>query len=564
MFNPVNAATDDIKRAVMEALGRAVGDGSLPCEPIPEFSVERPADRSHGDFACNVAMASAKAFRLPPRKIAEIILERLELSGTCFERAEAAGPGFLNFFLSPSWYSRVLKAVSREGAGYGSSGAGRGKKVMVEFVSANPTGPMHMGNARGGALGDCLASILEKAGYAATREFYINDAGNQIDLFAESLEARYLQIFRGEEAVPFPEDGYHGDDIRELAQAFSEKYGDSFLNKGEEERKNALAAFGLERNIKKLRDDLEKYRIIYDVWFKESVLHSDGELEDTIGLLKKSGHTYEKDGALWYRATSFGSEKDEVLVRSNGAPTYFAADIAYHRNKFQIRGFDRVIDIWGADHHGHVSRLKGALDAIGLDGSKLDVILMQLVRLTRGGEIVRMSKRTGKAISLDDLLDEIPVDAARFFFNLREANSHLEFDLDLAVEQSSKNPVYYVQYAHARICSILKNLAAEGISPRGVTPGELELLAAPEEKELIIHLGSLPAEIEEAARYYDPARITRYVIDLATLFHKFYNTHRVKGEAEPLLQARFNLCLCVRGVIRNVLGLLKIEAPEKM
>jgi arginyl-tRNA synthetase len=564
MLNLINAAVNEIHRVLVEATGRCVAENILSAVPIPAFSVEIPQDRTHGDFASNIAMISAKAFHMPPRKIAEAIISKIDLNGTCLSKVETAGPGFINFFVSQDWYTGVLKAIKNEGSEYGTSDLGAGKKVMVEFVSANPTGPMHMGNARGGALGDCLAAVLERAGYDVTREFYINDAGNQIEKFGNSLEARYLQLYKGEDAVEFPEDGYHGDDIRERAKEFAAINGDKYMNVSSEERKKALVAYSLEKNIKKLHDDLEKYRIKYDVWFRESTLHNDGEVKDTIELLKSKGYTYEKDGALFYTATKFGDEKDEVLVRSNGIPTYFAADIAYHRNKFAKRGFDRVINVWGADHHGHVARLKGAMDAIGLDGSKLDVVLMQLVRLTRDGEVVRMSKRTGKAISLDDLLDEVPVDAARFFFNLREANSHLEFDLKLAVEQSSRNPVYYVQYAHARICSILKNLAAQGIVPRECTHDELNLLTSPEEHELIRQLGSLPSEIESAAKEYDPARITRYVLDLASLFHKFYNAQRVKGEDEALMQARLNLCICTRDVIRNVLSMLKITAPETM
>lgn len=564
MQNLMHTATDEIRHVVMQALGRLAASGKLPAEPLPPFGVEVPADRAHGDFSANVAMVSARALKMPPRRIAEAILEELSLTGTYFTHAEVAGPGFLNFFLAPAWYTAILNAVQAEGEGYTRTALGGGKKIMVEYVSANPTGPMHMGNARGGALGDCLASVLEHAGYDVTREFYVNDAGNQIAKFAKSLEVRYFQIFKGEDAVPFPEDGYHGDDIRERAKEFAAQYGENYLNAPEDERRKALASFGIERNVKKLHDDLLKYRIEYDVWFRESVLHEDGELADAIALLKERGAAYEKDGALWYAATRFGAEKDEVLVRANGIPTYFAADIAYHRNKFEKRGFAKVVDVWGADHHGHVARLKGAMDAIGVGGGKLDVVLTQLVRLTRGGEVVRMSKRTGKAISLDDLLEEVPVDAARFFFNLREANSHLDFDLDLAVEQSSQNPVYYVQYAHARIWSILKNLAAENIHPRACTPEEFGLLSAGEERELIRHLGILPNEIDEAAKSYDPARITRYVLDLATKFHKFYNAHYVRGEEEPLMQARLNLCLCVRDVLKYVLDMLKITAPQTM
>jgi arginyl-tRNA synthetase len=560
----MNTAVNEIHRILLEAAGRCVAEELLSAEPIPAFSVEIPSDHSHGDFASNIAMISAKAFKLPPRKIAELIISKIDLNGTCLARAESAGPGFINFFLSQDWYTGVIRAIENEGEEYGTSDIGLGKRVMVEFVSANPTGPMHMGNARGGALGDCLAAVLERSGYDVTREFYINDAGNQVEKFGNSLEARYLQLYKGEDAVPFPEDGYHGDDIKERAKEFDAINGDKYLNTPSEERRAALVSYALEKNIEKLHDDLLKYRIEYDVWFRESVLHNDGELSETIEILKKNGCTYEKDGALWYAATKFGAEKDEVLIRANGIPTYFAADIAYHRNKFEKRAFNTVINVWGADHHGHVARLKGSMDAIGLDGSKLDVVLMQLVRLTRNGEAVRMSKRTGKAITLDNLLEEVPVDAARFFFNLREANSHLDFDLGLAVEQSSQNPVYYVQYAHARICSILKNLAADGITPRGCTHRELNLLSTDEEHELIRHLGALPAETEAAAKEYDPARMTRYVIELATLFHKFYNSRRVKGEDEALMQARLRLCICTRDCIRYVLDMLKISSPETM
>jgi arginyl-tRNA synthetase len=564
MLNLMEDARRGIKDAVMEALGRCVADGALPGEPIPAFTVEVPADRAHGDFATNVALISAKAFRMPPRKIAQAVIDRLELGDTPYERAEIAGPGFINFFLSQAWYASVIEAVIREGDEYGRTDYGNGEKVMVEYVSANPTGPMHMGNARGGALGDCLASVLDWAGYDVTREFYVNDAGNQIDKFGLSLEARYLAIYKGEENVAFPEDGYHGDDVKQRAAEFAEINGDKYVGTSAEERRKALIAYALEKNIEKLRTDLLRYRIKYDNWFRESTLHNDGELDDVIELLKSKGLTYEKDGALWYKATEFGDEKDEVLVRGNGVPTYFAADIAYHRNKFEKRGFARVIDVWGADHHGHVARLKGAMNAIGLDGSRLDVVLTQLVRLMRGGEVVRMSKRTGKAISLDDLLEEVPVDAARFFFNLREANSHLDFDLDLAVERSAQNPVYYVQYAHARIWSIIKNLRAEKIERRDCTPEEFERLDTPEEKELIRHLAELPDCIVDSAKAYDPARMTRYVFELAGKFHKFYNACYVRGEDEPLMQARLNLCYCVRDVINNVLGLLKITAPETM
>ena len=564
MTNPVSEARQTITSLIHAALEQAVASGGLPaCEQLPSFVVEIPADTTHGDFATNVAMVCARSFRCPPRKVAEVLCQNLQLEGSGFDRVEIAGPGFINFFLSSSWFTGVIQSVLREGDSYGRTDFGNHERVQVEFVSANPTGPMHMGNARGGALGDCLAAALDWAGYDVTREFYVNDAGNQIEKFGLSLEARYLQIFRGEDAVPFPEDGYHGDDIRQRAQEYADQYGDRLLEADSETRKSALIAFALPKNIEKLRTDLERYRIVYDVWFRESTLHH-GAIDEAIQKLTDRGMTYEKDGALWYKATENGGEKDEVLVRANGFPTYFAADIAYHYNKFAVRGFDRVINVWGADHHGHVARLKGAMDAIGLDGSKLDIVLMQLVRLLKDGQPYKMSKRTGKAVSLTDLIEEVPIDAARFLFNLREPNSTLDFDLDLAVEQSMQNPVYYVQYAHARICSLLKKLESEGITPRPCENAELCALNTPEQLELIRCLARFPQEIVEAAKNYDPARLTKYAIDVATLFHKYYTVCRVKGEAESLMQSRLNLCLATRQVIRNVLNLLKITAPESM
>lgn len=438
-----------------------------------------------------------------------------------------------------------------------------------------------MGNARGGALGDCLAAVMERAGYNVSREFYINDAGNQIEKFASSLDVRYRQLFVGEENAPLPEDCYQGLDIKELAEEFKEINGDKYMNTSEEERKKALVDFALPKNIAAMKATMAKYRIEYDKWFHESTLHESGEVMKTVELLKEKGLTYEKDGAVWYKNKEVSEKrllaegktqeeidrlelKDDVLIRANGNPTYFAADIAYHRNKLVTRGFDKAIDIWGADHHGHVARMKGALESIGIDPSRLDIILMQLVRLMKDGQVVRMSKRTGKSITLTDLLEEIPVDAVRFLFNMREAGSQMDFDLDLAVETSSQNPVYYCQYAHARICSILKKSAAQGTELRDVTDEELLLLSAPEERELIRHLAALTDEIVLSAKNYDPARITRYVIELATLFHKFYNSCRVTCEDESLMQARLFLCVCVRDTIRNILEMFRITVPESM
>ncbi len=580
----MSVIVSDVKKQLFDTVNKAVSElvksGELPDGEMREYKTEVPADRKNGDFSANVAMVNSKVWSMPPRKSAELIAEKLDLDGTYFEKVTVAGPGFMNFYLSDRYYSDILTDILKKGDAYGRSDFGRGEKVLVEFVSANPTGPMHMGNARGGALGDCLAAVLDYAGYNVSREFYINDAGNQIDKFGLSLDVRYKQHFLGEEAVELPEDSYHGDDIRVLAEEFASEYGDRYLSESEEVRRKALVDYALPKNIASMKAAMEKYRIIYDTWFNESILHNDGEVKDTIDEMTNRGLTYEKDGALWYKNIQVQTEilkaqgksdeeiekldlKDDVLVRANGNPTYFAADIAYHRNKIN-RGFTKNIDVWGADHHGHVARMKGALSALGLGGDKLDVVLMQLVRLTRGGEAVRMSKRTGKAITLVDLLDEIPIDAVRFLFNMREAGSQMEFDLDLAVEQSSQNPVYYCQYAHARICSILRKLEAEGISVGETTPEELDLLTAPEERELIRHLSSLTDEIIIAARNYDPARITRYCIELATLFHKFYNACRVNVPDEELRRARIHLCLCVKNVLKNVLTMMKITVPDSM
>ena len=577
----VKQAIAELRTAIMDAAGRAVADGEFPAVPLSDFNVEVPANRDFGDYSANAAMAWARDLHCAPRKIAQALIDRMELCDTFFERCEVAGAGFLNFYLRSSFNACIIQDILEKGDSYGRSDYGRGKKINVEFVSANPTGPMHMGNARGGALGDCLAAVLDFAGYDVSREFYVNDAGNQIAKFGLSLDIRYQQLFLGEDAVQLPEDSYHGEDIIERAKEFAAVNSDKYMSASEQERRQALIDFALPKNIAAMKENMAKYRINYDTWFLESTLHNDGELEETLNIMRNKGLTYEKDGALWYKnkevlAAKLREQgkseeeierlelKDEVLIRTNGNPTYFAADIAYHRNKLQIRGFDKAIDVWGADHHGHVARMKGALDAIGCNGDDLDIILMQLVRLTRDGEVVRMSKRSGKAITLVDLLEEIPIDAVRFLFNMREPGSQMDFDLDLAVEQSSQNPVYYCQYAHARICSILRKLASEGVEPRECTIPELALLTAPEEKELIKHLSGLTDEIIASAKNYDPAKITRYAVELATLFHKFYNACRVGVEDESLMQARLSLCLCVRTVLRNVLTMFSISVPESM
>ena len=562
MANLIKQASDQLREILLGSMGRLVASGAVPPEPVSDFKIEIPADKSHGDFATNAAMVCAKPFRMAPRAIAEKILGELVLEGTYFDRAEIAGPGFINFFLSPRWFAQVVNTVLEETGTYGRTDTGEGKRVLVEFVSANPTGPMHVGNARGGAIGDCLASLLDWAGYQVEREFYINDAGNQIEKFATSLEVRYLQLYR--DGVELPEDAYQGMDIVEHAKAFAAENGDRYVDADAKTRRDALVAYALPKNIEGLKRDLGKYRIQYDTWFRESTLHADGSVMEIVRKLRDSGYTYEQDGATWFKATEFGADKDFVLVRSNGIPTYVVPDIAYHYNKLVTRGFDKAIDVLGADHHGYVPRLKAALTALGVDASKLDVVLMQMVFVMRNGQVAKLSKRSGKASTLVTLLEEIPIDAARFFFNLREANSHFEFDLDLAVEKSSQNPVYYVQYAHARICSLLRNLAEEGIRPTELTGERMQQFTQPQEIELIRYIAMLPQEIDTAARHYDPSRITKYTVELATLFHKFYDACTVKNAEPQLREARLALCAATRQALANALTMLKITCPEKM
>lgn len=584
MNNMIELAKQQVKETVMNALGRLVAEGKIEAVPLPAFNVERPADVSHGDFSCNAAMASAKALRNNPRAIGQMIADAAVLDGTVFEKIEVAGPGFLNFFISPLWFNETVGEVISSGSDYGKTELGKDKRVLVEFVSANPTGPMHIGNARGGALGDSLSSVLQFAGYEVEREFYVNDAGNQIEKFGKSLSIRYMQIadgnksdviasygdddvcrkiFEDEENFPMPEDVYKGVDIIEHAYNFYKINGDKFVNADEESRKSALVEYALPLNIDGLERDLKKYRIVYDTWFRESSLHKSGAVKQIVDMLTEKGQTYEKDGAIWFKASDFGDDQDRVLVRANGIPTYFVPDIAYHYNKLVTRGFDKAIDILGADHHGYIARMKAALTALGVDASKLDIVIMQMVMLVRNGETVKLSKRSGKAITLSTLLDEVPIDAARFFFNLRDPNTHLEFDLELAIEESSNNPVFYVQYAHARICSILRRMEEEGTGYSNIPVSELNF-NHPAELALIRHIAALPNCINEAAKDYNPSKITKYLCDLAQLFHKFYDNCKIKGEEENILQSRLSLCVATKTVFKNLLNLLKVDAPEKM
>ena len=580
-YNPRAAALAQARTLLTDAVKAAVADGTLPEAALPDFIVEIPADVKNGDIASNVAMAGARAFHKAPRQIAEAITAKLQLDGSLFDRFEVAGPGFINLFLGQDWFTSVVRAAVANPE-YGRTDAGAGKKYNVEFVSANPTGPMHMGNARGGALGDGLAACLDWAGYDVTREFYINDAGNQIEKFGKSLAIRYLQLYKGEDACPLPEECYQGADIIARAKEFAEVHGDSYVEKDFDELKKAIVADALPKNIAGLQRDLGKYRIEYDVWFHESDLHNSGAVKAVVDKLLETGACYKaEDGAIMYRSAQYaakygvvnkrktddGSEeeaKDEVLVRANGIPTYFAADIAYHYNKLATRGFAKAIDVWGADHHGHVARMKGAMDAIGLDGSRLDIVLMQMVNLMRDGQPVRMSKRTGNAITLTDLLEEVPIDSARFLFNMHDAGSGIDFDLDQAVKTDNDNPVYYVQYAHARICSILKKMESEGVAFAGADQVDATLLTEPSEMDLIRMLAAFPQEIVMAAEKYDPSRINRFVIDLASAFHRFYGSCRIQGADPAVQQARLALCIGVKNVICNVLTMFKINVPEKM
>lgn len=555
----VEEARERLVGVLTQAYLGAAGEGLLPMVEIPSFVVEVPREHEHGDFAANLALMLAGAVHKPPRVIAELLAARIRGTVADVEAVEVAGPGFINFRLRAGWVLAAVPLALELGSAYGKVDLGGGQKVQVEFVSANPTGLLHMGNARGAALGDALAALLAFADYTVEREFYINDTGHQIDNMALSLEARYLQELGRPAEVP--EDGYFGTDLVETARRFVGLNGAKYLDGPESQRRQALVRFGLAEKLASIERTLGDFGVQYDRWFSESGLHDSGEVLRTIAALTEKGCTYEKDGALWFKAADLG--KDEVLVRQNGVPTYFAADIAYHVNKL-ARGYTQVIDIWGADHHGHVARLHAALAALDLDDSALTVIIMQLVRLLADGEIVRMSKRTGKFVTLEELVEEVGKDAARYFFVLRSAESHLDFDLDLARQRTNDNPVYYIQYAHARICSIFRQWAAEG----GMVPTfeECDLGILGEEAELALarQIAWFPEEIELAARSLAPHRLARYTHELAGLLHSFYNSHRVITEDIPLTSARLALVGATRVVLQNACRIIGISTPERM
>jgi arginyl-tRNA synthetase len=558
-MNPIQKIKEELARMVIEALEKARNSGQLNYELIPEFVIEVPKDSGHGDFACNVAMLLARQARMAPRRIAEMITGYIIINEKFLEKVEVAGAGFINFFLNDVWLYEIPEMVVRMADHFGENPRVN-KKVQVEFVSANPTGNLHMGNARGGALGDTLANVLARAGYDVEREFYINDCGNQIEVFGQSLEARYLQLM-GQD-VEFPENGYAGQDVVDTVKNIIREYKDCFLTVNSTERRQRMIEYALQEKVGYIKKTLNDFGINYDVWFSEKTLHDQGKVNAVIDYLRDRDYIYEQEGALWFKTTLFGDEKDEVLLRANGLPTYFAADIAYHKDKFD-RGFDWVINIWGADHHGHVARMKGAMQAIGYNPDHLDIMLMQLVRLYRGGQVVRMSKRTGTTVSLDELLEDVGRDAARFFFVMRSPDSQIDFDLELAKQQSQENPVYYVQYAHARIMSIFRQAQAAGAVIPELQNVDFSRWDA-EELQIIRKIADFPEEIAIAARTLAPHRLARYVLDLAGMFHSFYNHHRVLNEDKALQDARLVLMECTRITLKNTLDILGVSAPEQM
>ncbi|MDI3280263.1 MAG: arginine--tRNA ligase [Bacillota bacterium] len=565
-----------LSRAVAEALRRAAAAGELgglAPEELPPVALEVPRERAHGDWSTNAAFLAGRAARRDPRQVAEALLRFLAAEGCYLQRVEVAGPGFINFYLDPAWLREVVRDVERSGLSYGRTEVGRGQRVQVEFVSANPTGPLHIGHGRGAAVGSALASALEWAGYEVSREFYINDAGNQIARFGESLDVRFRQALG--EKVELPADGYHGQDLAELMRELAEREADRYLRLPPAERQEKLAAYAMAVKLEEIRRDLAAFGVAFDVWFPESRLHAEGAIQRVLELLRERGMTYEQDGALWLATTRFGDDKDRVLVRQNGIPTYFAADVAYHHNKMQ-RGFHQVIDVWGADHHGYIPRMKAAMAALGYDPAALDVVITQMVNLLREGKPVVMSKRAGQLVTLAEVVAEVGRDAARFLFLLRSADSHLDFDLELAKRQSDENPVYYAQYAHARISSLLRQAAEARVLERppaqeetllraGLAADEgLDRLTHPTEVELCRLLADFPEEVVLAAQRREPHRLTRYVLDVAAAFHSFYTECRVLGSEPPLEKARLLLADATRVVLRNALQILGVRAPERM
>ncbi len=548
---------DVLGKSIILAAQQAIAEGKVKAGPLPEVVLEVPPKKDFGDFSSNFAMQSARNLHCNPRVLAQYLESHLQCPYV--ERIEIAGPGFINFYLKKDWLAELLQDITAAGDDYGHLKLDHPEKVQVEFVSANPTGPLHVGHGRGAAVGSALANLLEAAGYEVEREYYINDAGNQMENLAASVNARYLELLG--KKTDFPENGYHGHDIIETAQRILDKYGDKFLQMEPAERLDQFKTIAYKEKLAALKEDLEAFNVHYDCWFSELTLHREHKIEEACELLKAKGYMYEKDGALWLKSTAFGDDKDRVVIRDNGVPTYLAADIAYHRNKFD-RGFDRVINLWGADHHGYIARMKAAMEALGYNPDRLEVLILQLVSLYRDGELVKMSKRTGQTVTLNELIEEVGTDAARFFFVMRSIDSQLDFDLTLAKKKSNDNPVYYVQYAHARICSILRQMHEEGI-PLPKT-ADLRLLLDPTEAELIKKLGEYEDVVREAAADRAVHRIAFYVQELAGLFHSFYNQCRILGVDPELQKARLTLVLAVKHVLEEGLGILGVSAPEHM
>lgn len=556
-MNIVEKVKDSIIEEIKEAVVRS---GLVEAEQIPSFVLEIPKEKAHGDYATNIAMQLTKIARKPPRQIAEAIVENLNTEKAHISKVEIAGPGFINLHMNNSYLTDVIPQVIAAEDNYGRTDFGNGMKIQVEFVSANPTGSLHLGHARGAAVGDALCNVLDMAGFDVSREYYINDAGNQIANLALSIEARYMQALGKE--WPMPEDGYHGQDIVEFGQELAGEAGDKYVGLSEEERFKFFREYGLEKELAKLKKDLKDFGVEFDVWFSETSLYESGAVVEIVEKLRERGYVYEEDGATWLRSTDFGDDKNRVLIKNDGSYTYLTPDIAYHQNKYS-RGFEKLINIWGADHHGYIPRMKAAMQALGYNAEQLEVIINQMVSLYQGGEKVKMSKRTGKAVTMRDLMEEVGTDAVRYFFTMRSSDAHLDFDMDLAVSKSNENPVFYVQYAHARISSIFRKAEEEGVEWQNAGV-DLSLITSEKEIELLKKLGQFPEEINVAADQYAPHRIVRYAHELATLFHSFYNAEHVVTEDRALSVARLNLLKAVQNTLRNALRVIGVSAPEKM
>ncbi|MGM0875128.1 MAG: arginine--tRNA ligase [Bacillota bacterium] len=544
---------DEIKAAVIRA-------GLAEEAQIPDVLLEIPKEKAHGDYSTNMAMQLARVAKKAPRMIADELVANFDKEKGSIDKIEIAGPGFINFYMNNSYLTDLVPSILKAGSSYGETNIGNNEKVQVEFVSANPTGDLHLGHARGAAVGDSLCNVLTKAGYDVSREYYINDAGNQINNLARSIEARYLQAV-GNDAL-MPEDGYHGEDIIGIGKKLAEEYGDKFVNQNSDERLSFFREYGLKFEMGKLKTDLEEFRVPFDVWYSETSLYHNGKINEALSALKEKGHIYEEEGATWFRSTTFGDDKDRVLIKNDGSYTYLTPDIAYHKDKLD-RGFTKLINVWGADHHGYIPRMKAAIEALGYGKETLEVEIIQLVHLYKNGEKMKMSKRTGKAVTMRDLIEEVGLDAVRYFFAMRSADTHMDFDLDLAVSKSNENPVYYAQYAHARICSMLRQGEEQGLTFEDNL--KLDEIASEKEFDLLKKLGEFPEAVAEAAQKRIPHRITNYIYDLASALHSFYNAEKVLDpENTEKSRARLGLMKATQTTLQNAFMLIGVSAPEKM